>query len=90
MKDCFCCFEESEAKDDDDPDVELESRGVSGSTNSEGGMVAVTISKAHRLVVASMSKVLSISGVVNLSSMMGVWYAESSRGRYKYSDTVSK
>lgn len=37
-----------------------------------------------------MSKVLSISGVVNLSSMMGVWCAESSRGRYKYRDTVSK
>lgn len=44
MGDGFCCFKESEAKDDDDPDVELESRGVSGSTNSEGGMVAVTIS----------------------------------------------
>lgn len=38
------CFEEPEAKDDDDPDAELESRGVSGSTNSEGGTVAVTIS----------------------------------------------
>jgi hypothetical protein len=42
--DGFCCFEESEAKDDDDPDAALESRGVSGSTNSESGMVAVTIS----------------------------------------------
>lgn len=44
VEDGFCCFEESEAKDDDDPDVELESRGVSSSTNSEGGRVAVTIS----------------------------------------------
>lgn len=43
MGDGFC-FEEPEAKDDDDPDAELESRGVSGSTNSEGGTVAVTIS----------------------------------------------